>query len=263
MKNNSWKKWYRGKTVLITGATSGIGLAMARELASVCSCLLLVGRNQVVLDSLPLELMKDNDVEVLGFRCDLSQQRCVDQLIFDVKAKYKVDVLINNAGFGFFGAFSDHDPSELSSMVDVNVTALSALTLAFVSDMKGRQGSGILNVGSVASFFPIPGSAMYGATKYFVRSFTEALHRELLTHHVHVSGLYPGVTYSDFLKRATHGQKEQWERAMTAEDVALQGLKGLAINQLRVVPGLSNKLKVFIAHHVPVQFLLMKSRFKD
>lgn len=263
MKKNHWKNWYQGKTILITGATSGIGLAMAHELADSCARLVLVGRNQELLATLPEKLAGQNHLEVIAKQCDLSEKANVAQLIKDVGGHYQIDVLINNAGFGFFAPLVDLQEDYLRSMVDVNITALCELSQAFAGSMKMRAGCGILNVGSVASFFPVPGSAMYGASKFFVRSFTEALACECARHHMHVCGLYPGVTYTDFLRRATKGKKPQWEKAMSAEEVAYAGLKGLAENKLRIIPGLSNRIKVFIANHAPIKFLLSRSRFND
>ena len=190
---------------------------------------------------------------------DLSDPAAVSELCRCVQTHHQVEVLINNAGFGFMGDFAIMPNETLRAMQSVNMLAVSELCRAFLPGLKDRPGSGILNVGSVASFFPTPGSAVYGATKHFILGLTDALHQELSASGVHVSGLYPGKTYSRFLERASRGQERDWQQAMPAAVVAEQGLAGLARNQLRIIPGRGNQIKVLLARVLPVGLLLRKA----
>jgi short-subunit dehydrogenase len=148
---------------------------------------------------------------------------------------------------------------KVDSMQQVNISAVVDLCRHFFAGMKEKTGCGILNVGSVASFFPTPGSALYGATKHFILGFTDAIHEEMRSFGVHVTGVYPGKTKSRFLERATEGKKKDWEQAMNPESVAELALKALSENRIRVIPGFSNRIKVFIASVMPMSLLLKKS----
>ena len=255
-KQFKYAKWYAGKTVLVTGATSGIGREMTRKLGGFGCTVLACGRNQHAMDSLLTELEGLDVKAIIG---DLGDKDSLRQMILQIQKKYHVDILINNAGFGGTEDFCKMQVDTIETMQLVNMSAVVELCRAFAGEMKDNPGSGILNVGSVASFFPTPGSALYGATKHFISGFTEAIHQEMLGYGVHVSGLYPGKTYSAFLERATKGKLKDWEKAMKSEAVAIAGLKGLSENKIRIIPGIGNKVVVLAAMLVPISMLLRKT----
>lgn len=260
---SQFAKWFSGKTVLVTGATSGIGREIARCLACYGSRVLICGRNEAAMKSLLEELNLSSSFPVEGFIADISNKESTRELIEKVCKNYEVDILVNNAGFGDMGDFYQMDKDKVCLMQQVNMSAVVDLCRHFLPVMKEKTGSGILNVGSVASFFPTPGSALYGASKHFILGFTDALHEEMWAFDVHVTGVYPGKTKSCFLERATDGKKKDWEQAMDPQLVAELALKGLSENKIRVIPGFSNRIKVFIASVMPTSLLLKKSYSND
>ena len=161
-----------------------------------------------------------------------------------------VDVLINNAGYGIVGPFLDASTEDAEGMGMLNAVGLTGLTHQLVPGMVERGRGGVLNVGSVASFVPAPRFAVYGATKAYVLSFTDALHAELAGTGVHVSCLCPGPVRTSFADRAGMDDKF-FSGAMSADRVAASGLYGLARNQRRVVPGWTNKVQAFASSFVP------------
>ena len=254
--SGSISQWYSGKTVLVTGGTSGIGLDMARLLVAWGSRVVICGQDEPRLSAALQQLNGIRAGAASGFRINLADSQQRTEFLRQLMSQEKIDVLVNNAGFGYMGEFSSMPLSTVASMEAVNILALVELCQAVIPSMKERRAGGILNVGSVASFFPTPGSAFYGATKYFVRSFTDALHAELGPQGIHVTGLYPGKTMTRFLTRATSGKAEQWQTGMGPEAVARVGLLGLAQNQLRVIPGWMNQAMVIAARFLPTKWLL-------
>ncbi len=138
------------------------------------------------------------------------------------------------------------------------MSAVVTLCYEFLPRMIAKSKGGILNVGSVASFFATPGSALYTATKHFILGFTDALHREVLPFGVHVTGVYPGHTHTRFIEQATEGRVKNWRNAMKPVCVAVQALKGLSENKLRVIPGFGNKMRVIASHYLPASLILEK-----
>lgn len=256
---NKFAGWFSGKTALVTGATSGIGREIAKLLTVYDCRVLMCGRDKETMNSLLEELKVNSSFPAKGFFADFSDEESLRELVAKVQKDYEVDILVNNAGFGHMEDFYLMDEDGVNSMLRVNILAVVELCREFVGGMKEKPGTGILNVGSVASFFPTPGSALYGATKHFVLGFSDALHHEMLSFNVHVTGLYPGKTNTRFVERATGGKIKDWDKAMSPESVAELGLKGLSENKIRVVPGLSNKIKVFIASVMPISLLLSKT----
>ncbi|MFH0753211.1 MAG: SDR family NAD(P)-dependent oxidoreductase [Candidatus Omnitrophota bacterium] len=248
--------WFHSKTVVITGGTSGIGFEMAKCLVLAGSRVIICGRDQNRLEASVAVLKGLKSGDVIGMSADLAVDQQRQEMLAKILALGVVDILINNAGFGFMGDFASMPAAKMVEMREVNMTALAALSQAFLPGMQQRRSGGILNVGSVASFFPTPGSSFYGASKYFVRGLTEAMHAELAGYGVHVTGLYPGTTATGFLRRATDGKKDQWPNGMLAEDVAQAGLEGLRHNKVQVVPGRMNQLTVFVAKRMPVTWVL-------
>ena len=253
-KNN----FYAGKTSLVTGATSGIGREIAKQLVFYGCRVLAGGRDKQEMDSLLKELNEISSGCAQGFVFDLSDKNSRQELIKRISENHEVDILVNNAGFGYMADFYEMPENLIDSMAEVNMAAIVDLCRQFLPKMVERRDGGILNVGSVASFFGTPGSALYGATKHFVLGFTDALHQEMLRYGVHVTGIYPGHTDSHFISRATAGKKEKWHKAMSPISVAKSALKGLSKNKMRVVPGLGNKMRVLAASFLPVSMILKK-----
>lgn len=231
-------RWNRA---LVTGASSGIGKAIAEQLAADGTRLVVVARDEERLDALAASV--DVDVEVIV--ADLGDRAALDDVVMRLRDdEHPIDLLVNNAGFGLTGPFHELDIDREGAVVDVNITALHRLTHAAASAMVERGGGGgILNVSSLAATMPAPNSATYAATKAFVSSFSEALHGELMEHHVHVTALCPGFTRTEFQDRADFDASDipdlLWQ---SADEVAAAGLKGVDQNRAYVVPGALNKV---------------------
>jgi short-subunit dehydrogenase len=187
---------YQPHRSLVTGASSGIGEDLARALARRGSDLILVARREERLRELAAELVRDTGVRVEVLPVDLAEPRAGSRLHELIGGP--VDTIVNAAGFGSYGGIVDTDPEVLTRMIDTNVRALVDITRAFLPDLIAARGGAIVNVASTASFQPIPGQAVYGASKAFVRSFTEAVWWEAKPHGVKVTALCPGVTRTEF-----------------------------------------------------------------
>ena len=223
---------------LITGASAGLGVDFARQLAGKGRRIVLVARRKDRLQALAKEIGDARAVEI-----DLSQPGAAGRLMADIaKHGEQVETLINNAGFGLWGRFEKLDAARQREMIDLNIGALTELCAAVVPGMIRRRSGEILNVASTAAFQPGPGMAVYFATKAFVLSFTEALHEEMARHGIKVSALCPGPTATEFGEVA--GFKSNGAvSAMTAGSAAVvaAGLTGLERNRAVVIPGIANK----------------------
>jgi len=189
---------YTGKTTLITGASSGIGVHFAEGFAARGSNLILVARRKDLLTDLAAQLTKKYGVSVEVITEDLSLPGSGAALEKKVTQKFTVDVLVNNAGFGTNNLFIDEDRARIAQEIQLNVGTLVDLTAAFLPAMVERNSGVVVNIASTASFQPVPGMAVYGATKAFVRSFTEAVWGELRGSNVRVLAVNPGATESEF-----------------------------------------------------------------
>jgi short-subunit dehydrogenase len=247
----------KNETVLITGASSGIGLELAKCFANDGSRLILIARNQTALNTLAEELQRKNKIETVVLPTDLSQPDAPRQ-IFDTLAakKIPVDVLVNNAGFGLHGSFAELSLPHQLEIVKVNVAALVELTGLFLPQMIQRKTGGILNVGSVAGFVPGPYMAIYYASKAFVQSFSEALAEELNGSGITVNVLCPGPTTTNF-GNVARGDKVRvvQSRAMTAEAVARYGYDAFRNNKTIAIPGLKNQIMVLATRVSPRHFI--------
>jgi len=225
-------------TALITGASSGIGLELARVFAREGYRLVLVARNQKRLEEIAQEL---RPAEAQAIAMDLSLPGSAEEIHGKVP---KVDVLVNNAGFGVFGKFVEKGLAEELNMMQLNMTALVTLTRLYLPAMISAGNGKIMNVASTAAFQPGPLMAIYFATKAFVLSFSEAIANELEGTGVIVSALCPGPTASDFQERAKmqNSGLVKGRKMMDARTVAEAGYRGLMAGKTVVIPGLGNKL---------------------
>src|SRR5918911_453847 len=188
-----------GQVVLVTGASWGIGMELARQLGALGHDLVLAARRGDRLEQLAAELRPKHGIEALVVPGDLSQAAQREALIDAAHGSEKVVVgLCNNAGFGSYARVLEAEPVNEAAMVQLNVAAVHELTLAFVPAMIERRAGAILNVASLAAFQPVPGMATYAATKAFVQSFSEALHAELAGTGVSCTVLAPGPVPTEF-----------------------------------------------------------------
>jgi short-subunit dehydrogenase len=241
------------ETILVTGASSGIGLELARCFATDGSRLVLIARNTSALDKLAGELRRDYNVEATVLTADLSLPETPKQIFSELKGRgIVVDVLVNNAGFGAHGLFSELPLQRQLEMIQVNVAALTELTGLFLPGMVERHLGGVLNVASVAGFVPGPGMAVYYATKAFVLSFTEALAGELAGTGVKVMALCPGPSKTNFFKVA-HVNNARLTRvaSMSGQEVAFQGHRAFRGGCVVAVSGWRNRLLILLVRLTP------------
>ncbi len=232
------------KFVLITGATSGIGYELAKLFASEGYALILAARNDGKLNALKEKLELKTHTKVYVIKEDLAQIGAGQAVYEKVKRLgVYVDILINNAGAGYVGAFHRQAFEEDFKLMQLNMGALTELTKLFGREMIKHQQGKILNVASTGSYHPGPYTAVYYATKAYVLSLSEALRIELKPHGITVSTLCPGATRTEFAKRA--GKKDT-RLAMEAKEVAQIAFKGLMNNKKIIIPGFRNKLFVKI-----------------
>ena len=242
--------FYRERTALVTGASSGIGADMARQLGAAGAHVVLVARSEEALRSVA-DAIESAGGTATVLAADLepapAPAALVDRL---VEAGLEVDVLVNNAGFGIQGPFLTATAEQAEGMVGLNVAALTSLTRRLLPGMVERRRGGVLTVASVAAFVPAPQFAVYAATKAYVLSLTEALWAECRGTGVHVSCLCPGPVRTAFADRA--GMADAFfSGAMASAEVARAGLVALAADRRRVVPGLANKLQTAAVRFVP------------
>jgi short-subunit dehydrogenase len=240
-------------TVLITGASSGIGRAFAHLFARDGCNLVLVARRETVLEELASELTRQHKARVTVIAIDLADPvaalRLHEQLRRDGVV---VDVLVNNAGFGAQGAFAGLPLERQLQMIHLNVTALTALTRLLLPSMLERGRGGILNVGSTAAFQPGPFMAVYYATKAYVVSFSEALADELSGSGLRVSCLAPGPTATAFAAEAGAAESRLFEgETMTADEVARIGYEGWKQGTPLVIAGAGNRWRAFLVRLAP------------
>ncbi|WP_097458915.1 SDR family NAD(P)-dependent oxidoreductase [Mangrovitalea sediminis] len=240
------------QTVLITGASMGIGRDMALDLARRANHLILVARSEEALQQLATRLRTERNVEATVIALDLAQPDAADTLYQKVQALgLEVDVLVNNAGFGLKGAFMELPLADQQRMMQLNMGALTSLCYLFGRDMVRRGGGRILNVASVAAFQPGPLMAIYCATKAFVLSLSEALDTELRSQGVRVTALCPGAVDTHFHTVAKNDSKLLLGMAMQPAPVAKEAVRGLWRGQRIVIPGWMNRLTVFSVRLMP------------
>jgi uncharacterized protein len=243
--------------VLITGASSGIGAALARVFAAHGHELVLVARRQDRLNALADEIAAAGRSRPAVLAADLERRDAASAIAAELSSRgLEPSVVVNNAGFGLSGAAAAVSRDEQLAMIDVNVRALTELSLMFVDSLARHRG-GILNVASVAAFLPGPGMAVYYASKAYVLSFSEALHRELSDRGVRVTVLCPGPVPTEFQARSGM-QLNAAARALelSAERVAQIGYDAFMRGKRVVVAGINNRIAVSLMRLVPNGLLL-------
>jgi short-subunit dehydrogenase len=240
-------------TVLITGASSGIGRELARLFAADGSDLVLVARSEDRLREIATGLTSEYGVTVQVLAADLTRPDSAGEIAETLTRQgIAVDTLVNNAGFGGHGQVATLGAGKQAEMIEVNVTALTRLTAMFLPGMLERRHGAVLNVASTAAFQPGPNQAVYCATKAYVLSFTEALADEVRGSGVRVSCLAPGATETGFAERADMAGTRAFKLgAMGAGPVAQAGHDGLRQGKTLVIPGLRNRAMAFAVRLAP------------
>lgn len=245
------------RVTLITGASTGIGVELARIFAANDHRVVLVARRAERLSALADEIVNAGGSPPIVIACDLERSDSCDIIAGALAAQnVEVEFVVNNAGFGLLGDACVLDRGEQIGMIDVNVRALTDLSLRF-SDSIIRHGGGILNVASIAGYLPGPCMAVYYASKAYVLSFTEALHQELRPKGVRVTALCPGPVPTEFQTRA--GVQPGFDSRllnMSATRVALAGYRGLMAGKRVVLPGFAMKVIPLLLRLAPRPIVL-------
>lgn len=241
------------ETVLITGASSGIGVALADCFAADDARLVLVARRNERLQVVADDLRRKFDVEVHVCAVDLADPAGVRELCQALEQRHlNVDVLVNNAGFGILGPFQESDRQLQLKMVALNVAALTDLTHRLLPQMLARRRGGILNVSSVAAYPPGPWMAVYYATKAYVQSFSDALWYELKATGIQVTTLSPGPVKTEFASRSGVGSLGLLDRnAMSAPQVAQAGYRAYRAGRRTTTPGWGNWAGTILSRCLP------------
>ena len=257
-------------TALVTGASSGIGETFARELAKKGHDLVLVARSQDKLERLGNELSATYQIKTEIIARDLTEASAGQKVFDAVEAKgIIVDLLINNAGFGDYGAFGDRPLDKQMAMVQLNIAAVVELTGLFLPSMQQRQDGAIINVSSIAGFQPVPYMSVYAASKAFVLNFSEALWAENKNKGVNILVSCPGPTESEFYKRADFPDDATGLNSTTmasAEKVVAETLQALKKKQSTVVAGgFANQIIANLPRLVPRDLLvsIVGKQFKN
>ena len=242
------------KHALITGASSGIGLEMARIFAGEGFDLVLTARREERLMNLKQELEKDHSIRVHLFVADLSKPDAPNSLFqFCENQDLQINVLINNAGIGDYGFFSEADWAKTATMIDLNVKSLTHLTHLFLPGMIERGNGKIMNVASTAAFQPGPLMSVYYATKHYVLAFSEALANEVAEHDITVTALCPGPTQSEFQETANMEKSKLMDRfpMPSSAEVAQYGFSALQNGKRIAIYGTVNQLMTYIIKFFP------------
>jgi len=240
-----------GKWAIITGASSGIGRALSFQLAAGGFDLVLIARNREAMAEVAAECSRRSGIETEVIAADLSDVEAVESITTAIAARpRRYEVLVNNAGFGIHGDFASADIEQNIQLVNVQLTAMLKLTRAVLPSMIERHSGHILNIGSVYSFSPVPFQSVYAACKAFLLSFSSALENELKGTGVSITVFCPGTTQTEFRSRAGIGQKRT-DTGMTAEGAARIAFIEMMRGKHVVVPGLVNRLFVFLAQFLP------------
>lgn len=253
--STDWRKRWTGKWALITGASAGIGWALAEHLASTGANLVLTARRTDRLEALSRDLSAKYRVRADALTLDLELPNAAEKLYQAVAQRgIEIELLINNAGFGAYGYTQEIAPETLAGMIQVNCAAVALLTRAYLPEMSRRRHGDILIVASVAGFQPVPFNSAYAATKAFNLLFAEGLAEEVRGLGIRVCALCPGSTETEFQQVARQPHRTL-RAAETAEKVARVGLDGLAKGKSTVISGWRNKLMIEAERLAPRGFV--------
>lgn len=245
---------FNQRWALVTGASSGLGVAFARELASQGARLILVARRESPMQALAEELREAHGTEVHVRAQDLARPDAAESLHHWTEENgLTVDILVNNAGFGQHGPFQDIPWEREAAMLQLDIVTLVQLTRLYADDMRRRGQGRILQVASLAAYLPTPTYASYAAAKAFVLNHGEAVNRELKGTGVACTVVSPGVTATEFLETAGQHQPSFYQRMvmMQAPAVARVGIRAMRKGRSSVVPGVLNKLTAWSARLMP------------
>ncbi|HPS70809.1 MAG TPA: SDR family oxidoreductase [Bacteroidales bacterium] len=251
-------------TALITGASSGIGLDLAKIHAKLGGDLVLVARNKQKLLEIKNEFESNYHIEVVVIEQDLSRKDAAQEVYNQTKQQgISIDILINNAGFGDFGFFAETDWFKEYEMISLNIVALTQLTKLYAQDMISNGSGRILNVASVAAFLPGPKMAIYYATKAYVLSFSEAIANEFAANGITVTTLCPGPTDTGFEKAAALEESGLFkkQKVVSSMPVAEFGYKAMMKGKTVAIPGFTNKLLTKLILFVPRSWVVKAVRY--
>ena len=246
------------KTVLITGASGGIGLELARIFAADKNNLVLTARNTQKLEKIKSDLENKYNITVDVITADLSDEKSASDIYSYTRGKnIQVDYLVNNAGAGNYGLFSETEWETERKIIGLNITALTELTKIFLKEMLNRDSGKILNIASVAAFQPGPLMAVYYASKAYVLSFSAAVAREISGSNVSVTVFCPGPTSTGFKENANLEGSGLFKRKniASAEKAALYGYQAMMKNRLIAIHGVTNRLMSVAVRFLPVSFV--------
>jgi len=251
-------------TAVVTGASSGIGVEIARSLARRGHAVALAARREERLRDLADELAEAHGVRTQAIECDVTDPVARAELVHRLdELGLDVEILVNNAGYGTGGLFHELELERELGMVRTNSEAMVAMCGLFVPGMVARGRGAVLNTGSTIGFQPLPGEATYSASKAFALTFTESLHAELIDRGVVVTALCPGPVETDFMDDAAIADnasslpKFMW---VDPADVAEQGVRGLERGRRVVIPGAANRIGASLGRHVNRGVLLAAAR---
>lgn len=249
------------KIALITGASSGIGKEFAKIHAEKGGDLVIIARSEDKLNTLKTELESEHNINVIVIAKDLTDENATQEIYDELKAaNIQIDYLINNAGFGGIGRFDKRDLQKDLAMIQLNISALTALTHHFLQDFVTRNKGKILNVSSTASLMAGPYQAVYYATKAYVTSFSNAVAEELRDTNITVTALMPGATETDFGKTSGMDKTELFENTASPREVAEDGYNAMLNGDLDVISGLTflQKIMMKILPFIPKKMLLKR-----
>jgi uncharacterized protein len=241
------------RIALVTGASSGIGVEFARQLAERGFDLVLTARRVERLDEIKKELTENYKIKVTVIPADLSSKSAIDSLIEELHHQnIRLTVLINNAGLGQHGEFQNQTWEQAEAMIRINIDALTRLSLAFAKELRTEGTVYLLNVGSYSAFSPPSDYAVYAATKSYVLGLTQAIAGPFRREGIKVSAICPGFFRSEFFERANHRPSPLTNWLMKdADDVARIGLRGMFRGKTIIVPGWIYKVSLFSSRFLP------------
>ncbi|NSW75911.1 MAG: SDR family oxidoreductase [Candidatus Atribacteria bacterium] len=233
-----------GQWAFVTGASSGIGECFAYELAKKGVNLILLGRDPQALERVTMGVEQESKVRFETLHCDLTRE--LDRAV-SILQEFDVDLLVNNAGIGVYGEFLAADFSRYREMIGLNIVALTELSFHAGKRMIEKGQGGIINIGSLAGFFPLSNFAVYAATKAYVYSLSLALWAEWRKHNVHVLYVAPGSTETKFFERSRNGARRPKGSpgVMKPEDVVREAILAYERNRIICIPGWRNRLLPF------------------